>query len=79
MSTSMDRASLDNTTSAANTPSVTIAVTSGKRQKSQSIVLADTVSMARNATVPIRADADTLILIPLSNANLSVLNSIHML
>ena len=69
MSTSMDRASLANTTRAANTPSVTIAVISGKRQKSQSIVPADTVSMARNATMPIRADADALILTPLSNAN----------
>ncbi len=67
----MDRASLANTTRAANTPSVTIAVMSGKRQKSQSIVPADTVNMARNATVPIRADADALILTPLSNANLA--------
>ena len=74
----MDRASLANTTSAANTPSVTMAVMSGKRQKSQSIVPADTVSMARNATVP-RADADALIPTPPSNANLSVVNSIHML
>ena len=65
----MDRASLANTTRAANTPSVTTAVMSGKRQKSQSIVPADTVSMARNATVPIRADAVALITIPLSNAN----------
>jgi hypothetical protein len=69
MSTSMDRASLDNTTSAANTPSVTIAVMSGKRQKSQSIVPADTVIMARNATVAIRVDEDALIPVPLSNAN----------
>jgi hypothetical protein len=68
-STSMDRASLDNTTSAANTPSVTIAVMSGKRQKSQSIVPADTVMMARNATMAIRADEDALIPVPLSNAN----------
>jgi hypothetical protein len=69
MSTSMDRASLDNTTSAANTPNVTIAVMSGKRQKSQSIVPADTVIMARNATMAIRADEDALIPVPLSNAN----------
>jgi len=75
----MDRASFANTTRAANTPSVIIAVMSGKRQKSQSIVPADTVSMARNATVPIRADADVLILTPLSNAKLSVLGSIHTL
>jgi hypothetical protein len=67
-STSMDRASLDNTTSAANTPSVTIAVMSGKRQKSQSIVPADTVMMARNV-MAIRADEDALIPVPLSNAN----------
>jgi hypothetical protein len=60
----MDRASLDKTTNAANTPSVTIAVMSGKRQKSQSIVPADTVSMARKATVPIRAEDDVLILTP---------------
>ena len=65
----MERASLANTTRAANTPSVTTAVMSGKRQKSQSIVPADTVSMARNAMVPIRADAVALITIPLSNAN----------
>jgi hypothetical protein len=69
MSTSMDRASLDNTTSAANTPNVTIAVISGKRQKSQSIVPADAVIMARNATMAIRADEDALIPVPLSNAN----------
>jgi hypothetical protein len=60
----MDRASLDKTTNAANTPSVTIAVMSGKRQKSQSIVPADTVSMARKATVPSRAEDDVLILTP---------------
>jgi hypothetical protein len=66
----MDRASLANTASAASTPSVTIAVMSGKRQKSHSIVPADTVNMAKNATVPIRADADALILTPPSNATL---------
>lgn len=64
----MDRANLAKTTRAANTASVTSAVMKGKRQKSQSIVPAETVRMARNATVPIRADADVLIHIPLSNA-----------
>jgi hypothetical protein len=57
---------------------VTIAVVSGKRQKSQSIVPADTVSMARNATMPIRADEEAFIPTP-EQRTLCVLNSIHML
>jgi len=74
----MDRASLDNTTNAANTPNVTIAVMSGKRQKSQSIVPADIVSMARKATMPIRAEDDACIFIP-EQREPCVLHSIHML
>jgi hypothetical protein len=71
ISKSLERASRARTPKTPRTISVTIAVVSGKRQNSHSMVAADTVSTARSAAILPRVDDESVMpaLLPRINAN----------
>jgi hypothetical protein len=77
LSTSIDRAKRTSTPSAMNAPNVIIAVMSGKRQNNHSIVAADTVRIAKKATMPIRED-DAELAMPIPPDALTPIGTVYL-